>query len=172
MKKLIVLLLISLIGCAPSVIVQEQPLKYSFMPKYLDIDSIGVELPPTPDTLVHEDAVDFKSKPILGGTYISEFGDTAQLPPGVLVSERNSVRYVFYEAGYRRQAVELDYLKSMGRDYYDKSLEAEKLYQNEIKRLRELSKRSWLEKNMGYIGFAAGLITMILTDVAVIKIFD
>ena len=171
MKRTIhILILLSLVGCSPKVL-DQQPLRYSFMPKYLDLDSIGIALPANPDTLVREDAIHFQPKPILGGTLIDE-GDTTLLPPGVLISEKSSVLYVFYESAYRRQQVELEYSKSMSREYYDKSLEAEKLYQDEIIRLRQKAKRSWLEKNMGYIGFAAGLITAILTETVVVKLTD
>ena len=172
MKNIIqILILFSLVGCA-SQVVQEQPLKYSFMPKYLDIDSIGVTLPKDPDTLVHADAIDFSPKPTLGGMLIGDGGDTTILPPGILVSERSAVQSIFYESAYRRQGVELTYLKSMGREYYDRSLEAEKLYQDEIIRLRKKAKRSWLEKNLGYLGFIGGLVTAILTETLVVKITD
>lgn len=171
MKRLILCAVTVCMGCSPKII-NEPPLKYSFMPKYLDIDSIGIELPPDPDTLVSKDAIDFKPRYVEGGTFISDSGDTSYLLPGLLISERSSVRYVFYEAGYRRQQVELDYSKRLTQEYYEKSLEAEKLYQDEIKRLRELSERSWLEKNLGYIGFVAGIATMAIQQFAVIKMID
>jgi hypothetical protein len=55
------------------------------------------------------------------------------------------------------------------KEYYDKSLSAEKLYQAEIVRWRKEAQRSWLEKNMAYIGFGAGLVTMIFVDFALFQ---
>jgi len=165
------LVLFALVGCSSKVL-NEQPLKYSFMPTYFDIDSIGIDLPEDPDTLVSKDAIDFKPKWVEGGVFYSDSGDTSYLPPGILISERSSVRYVFYEAGYRRQQIELDYSKRLTREYYDKSLEAEKLYQNEILRLQKLSERSWLEKNLGYIGFFAGVTAMVVQQFGLVKLLD
>lgn len=165
------LVLGAFLGCSKEVL-DAPPLDYSFMPDYLDLDSIHINLPDDPDTLVSSDAIDFKPKYVAGGQFFSDEGDTAYLPPGILISERSSVKYVFYEAGYRRQTVELEYMKHLLRDYHDKSLDAERLYQREIKRLREVSKRSWLERHMGYIGFAAGILTMAIQQFALVKILD
>lgn len=166
---LIALIAIYFVGCSPKQTLNEPALGYSFMPKYMNLDSIGPALPALPDSLANKNALEYKSKPIFGGKYI-EGKDTSMLPPGVLISEKNAVRYIFYEAAYKRVSLELDYSKFLCKDYYDKSLAAERLYQDEIKRLRKEVKRSWLEQNIPYIAFIGGIASAVLTEWAVLHV--
>lgn len=155
-------------SCSKQVL-EGPPLQYSYMLKYLDIDSIGISLPSDPGKVVDSTLQDYKSIPVEGGI-IFDGADSLQAPPGVLLSEKKAMLYVFYEAEYERQKVELKYSKYLSQEYYDKSLEAEKLYQDEIIRLRKAAERSWLEKNAPYIGFAAGILSAMITEMAVIKL--
>jgi len=140
---------------------QEMPLGFSYMPKAPNLDSIATAgLPVLPDTLVNDKAVDFKPKPILGGKLI-QGKDTVNLPFGILISERYSVRYIFEEAAYKRSQVQIQMMKWQFNEYVSKSAVAEKVYQDEIKQLRESNKRTWLEKNIGYIGFGSGILTSV-----------
>ena len=140
---------------------QQMPLGYTYMPKPPNLDSIAtMGLPALPDTLVNPNAVDFKPKPILGGKYI-QGKDTTTLSFGILISERYSVKYIFDEAAYKRASIQIAVMKGLSQEYYDKSIVAEKVYQDEIKQLRESNKRSWLEQNIGYIGFGSGILTSI-----------
>jgi len=163
---LISLIMLYFIGCSPKQTINEP---YSFMPKYMNLDSIGLSLPALPDSLANKNALGYKAKPLFGGKYI-EGKDTSMLPPGVLISEKNAVQYIFYEAAYKRVSLELDYSKFLCKDYYDKSLAAEKLYQGEIKRLRKEVKRSWAEQNIPYIAFICGITSAILTEWAVLHV--
>lgn len=148
---------------------QEMPLGYSYMPKIPNLDSIATAgLPVLPDTLVNKDAVDFKAKVILGGKYI-QGKDTTVLPFGILISERMSVKYIFNEAAYRRCLLQININSELQKEFYNKSLVAERVYQDEIKSLRKSNERSWLEKNMGYIGFGSGVLTSIGIAWAVVK---
>jgi len=156
-------------GCSPKQVLNEPALGYSFMPKYMNLDSVGPALPKLPDSLANATALDYKSKPIFGGKYV-EGKDTTYLPAGVLISEKSAVRFGFYESAYKRVSLELSYSKFLCKDYYDKSLSAEKLYQDEILRLRKEVKRTWLEKNIGYLGFGLGLTTAVLTEWAVLHV--
>lgn len=157
-------------SCSKQVL-EGPPLQYSYMPKYFDFDSIGIRLPTDPSKVVDSTLQDYKSIPVQGGR-IFDGQDSLEAPLGVLLSERKAAKYVFYEAEYERQKVELQYAKYLSKEYYDKSLEAEKLYQQEIIRLRKEAKRSWLEKNAPYLGFVAGILTSVLTEIAVLKVVD
>lgn len=172
MKKLKFLIVLAvLLGNCSKQIQKGPALGYSFMPRYLDTDSIGVKIPKNVDEVVDSSLEDYKSIPVLGGT-IYNGTDSIKAPMGVLFSEKKTAQYIYFESEYNRLKVELKYLKYLNQEYYDKSLSAEKLYQDEINRLKEKSKRSWLEKNGPYIGFAAGILSAVLTELMVIKIAD
>lgn len=160
MKKTIYLLILC-VSCSKQVL-DEPPLGYSFMPNYLNFDSINVQLPKTPEDMVELDSLEyFKQFPIDSGEVSTRFG--------ILISERKAGEFIFYKVGYERVQKELEMSEFLRSEYYDKSLDAEKLYQQRIVELKKKARRSWLEKNMGYIGFIAGLATAILTEFAVIK---
>jgi len=165
MKKIFSLILLSMfyMGCSKQVL-DHPPLKYSAMPRYLDLDSVGVSLPVSPAEVIAPNLADFKSIPMMEG-------DTSSRG-GILVSDRRYAEYVFYKAGYTRQEVELKYSKYLMKQYYDKALAAEEVYQNEILRLRKEAERSWLEKNLGYIGFLGGVLSAVLTEMLIIKVTD
>lgn len=170
MKKTFIIFLLLLVSSCTKQIIKETPLNYSVMPKYLDIDSIQPIFSIDTSDILDSSFIDFKSMPIDSGTLYTIYGDSMVIPAGVLISERKAVLYVFYRDSYERYQKESKYAKYLMRTYYDKAKAAEILYQDEIKRLLEKSKRSWLEKNIGYIGFAAGLATAIITEFAVIKV--
>lgn len=154
MKKLCLLSLLFLVGCGKQVLEQE-PLGYSFMPNYLDFDSINVELPKTPEEVIDSSLPHFKQIVVDSGEVVPK--------DGILISDRKAAEFVFYRAGYKRQEKELEMSKYLMKEYYDKAKSAEVLYQERIVELEKKAKRSWLEKNIGYFGFAAGLVTVILT---------
>jgi hypothetical protein len=152
---------VSLFSCNKKVIT-EKPLGYSVMPKYMDIDSIAPYNLDDTNRVVDSTYEDFKSIPIDGGWLKMDISDSIQLPPGILFSDRKAVLYVFYRESWKRQKTELKYCKYLMKEYYEKAKTAEQLYQKEILRLEKLSERSWLEKNMAYMGFGAGIVTSIL----------
>lgn len=163
MKITIVLTFLILIASCSKKVVKEEPLGYSVMPAYMDIDSIApFNLDDTNRVIDDTSYIDFKSIPVDGGWLKMENLDSINLPPGILISDRKAVLFTFYKASWERQRNELKYCKYIMKEYYDKSREAEKLYQKEIIRLENIAERSWLEKNMGYIGFGAGISTAIL----------
>jgi hypothetical protein len=169
MKKLLLLLSVSLItvSCTTQVL-DEPPLQYSFMPDYMDVDSIGPEIP-LEEVVIDSTLEDFKSIPLDEGTLVTGY-DTVDIPAGVLISDKKAAEFVFYRSGYERQQVELNMARYLSREYYEKSLEAEKLYQQEIVNLREQAKRTWFEQNRGYIGFMAGILSCVLTGVVIVEI--
>jgi len=174
MKYLIFLLPLMLIACAPKVATNEPPLQYSMLPPYLDLDTVNGKTITDTNAVVDSSFHDFKSIPIDSIATAQASGGKLKLPDGVLISPRKSVLYVFYRSGWETTQKELKATRVLNKQYYDKSAAAEKLYQTEIVRLKKLSERSWLEQNMGYIGFAAGLAvclinTYVLSHVAISK---
>lgn len=163
MRKYIVFAIaILLASCSPKV-VTEAPLGYSFMPGYLNIDSIQPFNLDDTNRVVDSTLLDFASIPIEGGKLIDQYKDTLKIPPGVLISDRKAMLYPFYRASWERQQKELKYTKYLMSEYYSKAKAAETQYQREILKLEKQAERSWLEKNIGYIGFGSGLLTAILT---------
>jgi len=174
MRYLTIALVMLLASCSGKQVLNSSPLGYSFMPKYLSLDSIGPKIPSDPSLVIDTSFEDYKAIPIKLGVYALKNSqgkvDSITLPRGVLFSEKKTAYYLFYEAEYKRMKTQLYYSDYLAKTYYDKSLAAEKLYQDEIIRLRKEAERSWLEKNIGYLGFASGILTAILTEVAVIKL--
>lgn len=146
-------------------VLDEPPLGYSFMPAYLNVDSIQPIVIDDTGKVVDSTMSDFVSIPTDSGVLTSVSGRLT-LPAGVLISDRKAALYVFYKSSWERQQKELYYTKYLMKEYYDKSKAAEVLYQSEIVRWRKEAQRTWLEKNIGYIGFGSGLITVILVDFA------
>lgn len=162
MKNLIFLLVVLLASCTTKV-VKESPLGYSFMPAYLNIDSIQPFNLDDTNRVVDSTLDDFVSMSIDGGKLIGPGKDTTKLPAGVLISDRKAMLYPFYKSSWERQQKELIYTKYLMSEYYSKAKSAETMYQREILKLEKQAERSWLEKNIGYLGFVAGLATSILT---------
>lgn len=166
MKIFILSLSAVLLASCSNKIINESPLGYSFMPAYLNVDSIQPFVLDDTNRVLDSSYKDFTSIPIEGGKLIDVFKDTLHLPAGVLISDHKAALYPFYKASWERQKTELKYTKYLMAEYYSKAKSAEVLYQNEIVKLEKKSERTWLEKNMGYIGFGAGLATAILTSFA------
>jgi Pyruvate/2-oxoacid:ferredoxin oxidoreductase gamma subunit len=154
-----------MISCASTKpAVNEQHLKYSYLPPKLNIDSL-MPVNSVVDTNLH----DFTSVAIDSGKLVTINKDTLKLHPGVLISEKKAALFIYYKSSYEylyKKAMLTNILYS---DYYDKSVDAEKIYQNDIINLSKKAERTWLEKNMVYFGFIAGIATCILTEYAVIK---
>lgn len=162
MKTIFISIILILMTSCNKKIIREEPLGYSVMPSYMEIDSIAPFNLDDTNRVVDDSYEDFKSIPIDGGLLKMKSLDSINLPPGVLISDRKAVLFSFYKASWERQRNELKYCKYLMREYYDKAKEAEKLYQKEITRLENVAERSWLEKNMAYIGFGTGISTAIL----------
>lgn len=172
MRYLALILVLLVVSCSTKQILNDRPLEYSFMPGYLSMDSVGPKIPSDPSLVVDTSFKDFKSVPVLSGMYYLKSGtklDSTILPGGVLFSPKKAAYYVFYEAEYQRLKTQLFYTEFLNKTYYTKSLAAEKLYQEEIVRLKKEVKRTWLEKNVVYIGFVSGLATAILTEYAIFQ---
>ena len=172
MKKIlpVILCLLALNSCSKQVL-HEPPLGVSMMPHYLDLDSVAPFKLDDTTRVVDSTYPDFQSIAIDSGSYITPSKKIALYPAGVLISDRKYAMYGFYKSSWERQKQQLLYTQYLMKTYYDKSKSAELLYQDEIKRLREDVKRSWLERNLPYIGFVSGALTVILVDVAVAQTF-
>lgn len=166
-----IIFLLLLISCNKQ-IMHEPPLGVSVMPRYLDIDSIAPFRLDDTSRVVDSTYPDFLSISIDSGSYTTPSKKIVLYPAGVLISDRKYVMYGFYKSSWERQQKELEYAKYLMRGYYDRAKSAEFMYQDEIRRLREDVKRSWLEKNLPYIGFVSGALTVILVDVAVAQTFS
>jgi len=164
-KNYIFIFIVLLTSCTTKEL-KEAPLGYSFMPAYLNIDSIQPFHLDDTNRVVDSTLKDFVSIPIDGGMLKMTKKDSMVVPPGVLISDRKAMLYSFYKASWERQQTELKYTKYLMSEYYSKAKAAETLYQDKIMKLEKKSERSWLEKNMGYIGFMAGIATSILTSYA------
>lgn len=173
MRKIWVFFVAILISSCAKQVLTEPPLKYSFMPSYLDIDSINPIISEDTSDVVDSSYVDFKSVPIDSGWLYMESGDSAYAPGyGILISERKAALYPYYKSSWERYQKENQYAKYLLKEYYDKAKSAEVLYQKEIKDLRKKVERSWLEKNMAYIGFGAGIMTMLIIQYTMMGIFQ
>jgi hypothetical protein len=163
MRNYIILVIVVFLTSCSTKVIKETPLDYTFMPKYLDIDSIKPFVLDDTNRVIDSSYTDFVSIPIDGGKLIGVGKDTLKIPAGVLISERKAALYTFYIASWERQQKELRYTKYLMSEYYSKAKAAETLYQSEIVRLEKKAERSWLERNMAYIGFGSGLATAIIT---------
>jgi len=138
----------------------------------LDIDSIQPILEGDTNDVVDSTYHDFASIAVDSGMLHTVYGDSTMIPEGVLISDRKAVLYVYYKSGWERYKTEAEYSQLLTKIYYDKAKTAETLYQDEIVRLQKKARRTWLEKNMGYMGFIAGLATAILTEIFVMRVVD
>ena len=162
MKKVCVLVFVCLffISCASTTkVINQQPLKYTYLPPKLNVDS----LMPANNNVVDSNLKDFTSVAVDSGKLITIYKDTLKLHPGVLISEKKAALYLYYKinSDYLDKKAMLTY--KLYSDYYDKSVEAEKVYQNDVISLTKKAERNWFERNMGYFGFIAGAATVILT---------
>jgi hypothetical protein len=168
MKHLIIAMtVITLMSCTPKQTLDEPALGYTLMPAYLDMETVLPEW--STDSVISPKAKDFTSIPIDSGKLVTVYKDTLVIPPGILISEKKAALYTFYKTCYEQDQTKIRILDTLNWTYYHKALDAEKVYQARIKLLEKDVERTWLEKNMIYIGFGCGLITAILTEWAVIE---
>ena len=167
-KKIITFLVpFVLLSCSPQLIT-EQPLHYSYLPNYLDVDSILPNY--STQQVVDSTFTDFDPIALDSGKLITIYKDTIIVPPGILISEKNAALSEFYKSNYRYQFSKSQITRKLLGEYYKQSYEAETRYQQEIKDLKKEAKRSWLEQHIVYIGFIAGIITTVITEFAVIQV--
>ncbi len=169
MKNLIFVIFVGLFvsSCGKQVLHDQPILGISVMPRYLDLDSIAPFKLDDTTRVVDSTYPDFLSVALDSGSYTTPSKKSVTYPGGVLVSDRKYAMYGFYKASWERQRSQLFYTQYLMRGYYDKAKSAELLYQDEIKRLRTDVQRSWIEKNLPYIGFFAGALTVVLVDFGV-----
>jgi len=167
MRFLILSICLFVVSCATTsqVVVHEQPLKYSYLPQKINLDS----LMPVEKNVVDTNLPDFESISIDTGKLVTIYKDTLKLHSGVLISDKKAALLIYYRTGYGYLDKKSMLANKLYNDYYVRSFEAEKTYQQQIQILEKESKRSWLEKNLVYFGFVAGIATAILTEFAVIK---
>lgn len=149
----------------------DKPFVGSFMPPCLDLDSVVHIVRGDTSDVVDSTYNDFPSIALPdSGIFISNSGDTIELPPGIVISERKAALNVFFKSAWERQATELYYTKRLLNTYCRESKAAEVLYVGEIDRLTKLSKRNWFERNAGFIGFGAATLVMAVRDYAVVEL--
>jgi len=166
---LITILALITISCSPSVVLEDAPLGYSIMPEYLELDSVYKLRGDDTNSVVDDSYTDFKSLSLDSGIYISRYGDTVVIPGGVLISDRKAALYVYYKGSWERYRIEHYFLNKLMREYYDKAVASEALYQQEIDRLKKKSRRSWFERNLGYIGFGCGLLVGVVNSALLLQ---
>ena len=132
----------------------------SFMPRLFNTDS-AISLPKEPGEILDSSLRYFKQFPL----------DSGKTCPknGILISDKTAAEYIFYKLGYERQGVELRMSKYLLKEYYDKALTAEKIYQDRIEVLEKENKRSWLERNQIYFGFILGIAMTVATEYVVFQ---
>lgn len=158
----ILLLLLLTVGCSTTKMV-EYPLGYSLMPRYSTLDSMLLgEKKEDSSKVVDSSYEDYESIAIDGGKLIDVNGDTVELPGGVLISDYKAAMYLYYRSMYERREREIKYLKYILKSYEERMREGEKIYQYEITRLIKERERSWLERNIGYIGYILGISTTLM----------
>jgi hypothetical protein len=124
---------------------------------------------PTIKNVVDTNLGDFESIPIDSGRLVTIYKDTLQLRPGILISERKTALSIYYKSCNEYLDKKAMLTNRLYNELYDRSLDAEKTYQEEIKKLNTRVERSWLEKNIVYFGFVAGIAAAVLTEFAVIQ---
>lgn len=171
----VILLFLFLGGCTPKVIT-EPPLNYSYLPSPINLDSVktyvkvtpepNMPIPNVPDTA---NLRDFKSIS-RGDTILLSLKKGALYDYYKIAASAYKVYMGYYQTVAEANLVKYNSAKYLADTYYGQSKAAEILYQSEIVRLKKESKRSWVEKNMIYIGFVAGIATAILTEYEVLHI--
>jgi len=169
MKPLWVMLGLLFLASCNKTVLNEPPLRYSFLPDRFSVDSLFIGDTTTPDQ-IGQGLSDFPSMAIDTGVLFTKFGDTLRVPTGVLISNSKAALYSFYRSKYKRYQVELYQADKLLEVYYKQAKNAEMLYQQEIVRLQKKARRNWFEKNAVYFGFAAGLATAIITEFAVFQV--
>jgi hypothetical protein len=169
MKKLLSFALLLLCASCSKEVLKDQPaLGYTMMPGYLNVETVLPAI--VKDTVINPKLKDFTSMAIDSGKLVTVYKDTLHVPAGVLISEKKAALYTFYKANYEQQQTKINILDTLNWTYYHKALDAEKVYQVQIKLLQQDVKRTWLEKNSIYLGFGFGLITAILTEYTVLHV--
>jgi len=163
MKILLICSLCLLIACAATVQTTEPPLKYSYLPQKIDLDSL------MPKNVVDTSQKDFESVAIDSGKLITVYKDTLLLHPGVLISEKKASQFIYFKTNTLYLDKKIVLANRLYSDLYDRSKETENTYQKEIVLLNKKVERSWLEKNLVYFGFVAGIATAILTEYAILQ---
>jgi hypothetical protein len=160
MKKLL-LISIFLVGCATS---QRNitPLDYSYLPRYLDLDSVGV---PSKDTVYITKSPVFSPIPIFTGSKLTYNNKSTDLPPGLLVCEKDYGTALINKVRVERYVQEAIQQEKLRRDLYDASVKAEVLYQKRIVDLSKSNERSWLEKNSFYLGLGVGVLGLVSGEI-------
>jgi hypothetical protein len=169
MKKLLMFLLtISVIGCAPSVTVKNQPIIYQFMPDSVNVfDSLLDTIAQPKDTTQYDD---FKTLAINSGKGITCVTDDCKktqevtLPPGNVFSDRKLYKYNYYVIKIDNVNKRLVISKSLLQDYYKQIKAAQKIYNDRIVVLENENKRTWFETNAAYVGLAAGIISTLAVE--------
>lgn len=148
-----------------------KPLDFGGYDKILDptfYDKIGGYLEENDKSSVIDSSMqDFKSIPVLSGKIFNGV-DTIDIDscncPGILFSEKKASEYVFLKSQNNRLKLEMDIYKTLIKKYYDYMIAQDSLYTKKIKILTEEKRRSWLERNSPYLGFVAGILTVILIE--------
>jgi hypothetical protein len=166
--KFFILFYCLLLSCATTKFSEQQSLKYSYLPSKINIDSL---LPfNIKDSIVDFSLQDFKSMQLDSGRLITIYKDTIMTHSGILISEKKAALYVFYKNNCEYLDKKIILSNSLYTECIEKSLIAEKIYQEEIKNLKKQTEYNWLKENLVYFGFFAGIITAILTEFAVVKV--
>ena len=156
MKYISILFLLLAISCTNQTL-SDRPLNYSLMPEYFDVNTV---LPPmTNNDSITRGLVAFKSFPIDSGEKSSK--------NGIVISPDSAAHFILTRSYCAYLQTKTHIQDTLIRTYYNKSLDAEKVYQEQIKLLQKDVQRTWLEKNIVYFGYVAGLATAILTEWAV-----
>ena len=151
MKKLVTMLVCFsfVVGCSTT-----PSTKFSYLPDYVKLE----DKVPTP-VKIPSNATSFDPIPLDEGYWKSKDGSKMQtINIGVLYSERDTALAIQdrSEAKYYKEVFGIS--EGMRKSFYEKSIDAEKLYQKRIEELRP----GWWDENKLYVGFAGGLVGSVL----------
>jgi hypothetical protein len=165
--KYILLLVILIAGCQK----QTLSLRYDFMPKPLDADSLFYPIP-KPNTTGLEDypfiAIEGGAADVCKDDSCTDFKKIL-LPAGTLFSDKATKEYAHYKVVVPKTEERLVVDRAMFKEYQKGIYRADSLYNDRIIFLEKQNQRSWLEQNMGYIGFLCGTAFAILIESVTVK---
>lgn len=168
MRKIFLFVVLLLASCSNKVL-DEPPLQYSMLPKYMPMDSICSKV--EDDTgIIAGKYKDYEPIMMRAGKYVSPQKDTIDLPLGALVSAKWMALHPFYKSSWERYRKEIAVADRVMQSYYDGAKVGEIQYQQEILRLRRIAQRSWFEQNAVYLGFAAGLLVGVINNYVLVQI--
>lgn len=166
-KSLLVIVCLFILGCQKQVTY----LKYDFLPKPLNVDSIFYPIPKADTAKLNSYpfiAIEKGTAKVCDDDSCKKLKDVA-LPAGTLFSDKATAEYAYYRIVVPTTNERMVINKALFKNYQINIYKADSLYNDRIVFLEKQNERSWLEKNLGYIGFLCGTAFAILIESVTVK---